>query len=128
MRNQMRQRNLQAFRVVCETGSITRTAERLGLSQPAVSQIIARFEDAFALRLFVHGMGRRLRPTPSARVLYVDVCRTLDAMAGIEATARLLADGETEEGGPAGAPEGGGLAPVPGRSERRDIAMKEIRT
>lgn len=85
VRQQLRQRNLQAFRIVCETGSVTRAAERLGLSQPAISQLIGRLERAFALQLFIRGLGRRLEPTPQARSLYIEVCRTLDAMADLEA-------------------------------------------
>ncbi|BBK31073.1 regulatory helix-turn-helix LysR family protein [Stella humosa] len=91
IRQQLRQRNLEAFRIVCETGSVTRAAERLKLSQPAVSQLIARIERSFGLRLFDRGLGRRLEATPAARALYLDVCRTLDAMARLEAAAVSLA-------------------------------------
>ncbi len=102
IRQQLRQRNLEAFRIVCETGSVTRAAERLNLSQPAVSQLIARIERSFDLKLFDRGLGRRLEPTAAARALYVDVCRTLDAMADIEATAIALgrnrAGGEPPDG------------------------------
>lgn len=90
IRQQLRQRNLEAFRIVCETGSVTRAAEQLQLSQPAVSQLIARIERSFGLKLFDRGLGRRLEPTPSARALYIDVRRTLDAMAELEATAVAL--------------------------------------
>jgi DNA-binding transcriptional LysR family regulator len=91
VRQQLRQRNLEAFRIVCETGSVTRAAERLNLSQPAVSQLIARIERAFELTLFERGLGKRLKPTASARALYHAVCKTLDAMSDIEATARAIA-------------------------------------
>lgn len=87
VRQQLRQRNLEAFRIVCETGSVTRAAERLQLSQPAISQLIGRLERAFGFRLFERGTGRRLQPTAQARAIYLDVCATLEAMARLEATA-----------------------------------------
>lgn len=90
IRQQLRQRNLEAFRIVCETGSVTRAAERLNLSQPAVSQLIGRLERSFGLRLFDRGLGRRLEPTAQARAIYLDVCRTLEAMARLEETASAL--------------------------------------
>ncbi len=95
IRQQLRQRNLEAFRIVCETGSVTRAAERLHLSQPAVSQLIGRLERSFGLRLFDRGLGRRLEPTAQARALYLDVCRALEAMARLEATASVLGTGRT---------------------------------
>ncbi|MGE0717356.1 MAG: LysR family transcriptional regulator [Alphaproteobacteria bacterium] len=95
IRGQLRQRNLDAFRIVFETCSITRAAERLDLSQPAVSQLIGRIEQAFGFVLFVRGMGRRLQPTKAATAIYPDVCRALDAMTGIEEAASRLADGGT---------------------------------
>lgn len=102
VRQQFRQRNFEAFRIVCETGSVTRAAERLALSQPAVSQLIGRLERAFGFRLFERGVGRRLRPTPQARAIYLDVCGTLDAMARLEATAAALVEPRpAADGGPA---------------------------
>ncbi|BBK41404.1 hypothetical protein STVA_14240 [Allostella vacuolata] len=91
IRQQLRYRSLEAFRIVYETGSVTRAAERLDLSQPAVSQLIARIERSFGFSLFDRGLGRRLEPTAAARALHADVCRTLEAMARMEATVMTLA-------------------------------------
>ena len=90
IRQQLRYRNLEAFRIVYETGSVTRAAERLNLSQPAVSQLIARIERSFGFALFDRGLGRRLEATAAARALHADVCRTLEAMARLEAIAMTL--------------------------------------
>ena len=43
---------LRVFLAVAETGSFTRAAEMLGISQPAVSQNIAELENNIGARLF----------------------------------------------------------------------------
>ena len=43
---------LQAFRACAATGSVTRAAQALGLTQSAVSRQIKTLEDALGLRLF----------------------------------------------------------------------------
>lgn len=45
-------KQFRAFVTVAETGQITRAAERLGLSQSAVSTLIAQLEQNLGLRLF----------------------------------------------------------------------------
>ncbi|MGE0717353.1 MAG: LysR family transcriptional regulator [Alphaproteobacteria bacterium] len=77
---QLRYRALSAFRVVYETCSVTRAAEHLDVTQPAISQILAAFEAALGFRLFARGPGRRLVPTGEARALYGEVCRAVDAL------------------------------------------------
>ncbi len=42
---------------IAETGSFTRAAQLLGLSQPAVSQHVRALEEEFSVRLFDHGRG-----------------------------------------------------------------------
>ncbi|MBP76259.1 MAG: LysR family transcriptional regulator, partial [Pseudomonadales bacterium] len=44
--------NLQAFLAVAETGSFSRAAEQLHLTQPAVSKRIAMLEQQLDARLF----------------------------------------------------------------------------
>lgn len=85
IRHQMRHRTLDAFRIVYETGSATRAAERLSLTQPAISQAIAALERAVGRALFNRGAGRPLAPTRDADVIYPVVCRALAAMAEVEA-------------------------------------------
>ena len=73
------------FLTVCRTGSLTRAAEELHVTQPAVSQHVRQLERHYGCRLFSK-TGRGVEPTAAGRLLY----RTLDAAANDEA--RLLAE------------------------------------
>jgi DNA-binding transcriptional LysR family regulator len=48
----LRFRDLQVFFAVAECGSMAKGAAQLGVTQPAVSEVIAALESAFAVRLF----------------------------------------------------------------------------
>lgn len=60
--------DLTAFAAVAEERSFTRAAVRLGMSQPALSQIIRRLEGKLGLRL-LHRTTRSLAPTEAGRRL-----------------------------------------------------------
>lgn len=94
LRQQLRYRTLAAFRLTVETRSATRAAEVLGITQPAVSQLLAGLERAVGFQLFSRGAGRRLEPTGEARLLLEHVSRVLDAMGGLERLAKSLAGAE----------------------------------
>ncbi|WP_456876474.1 LysR family transcriptional regulator [Ewingella americana] len=57
-------REIEIFRSVMLTGSTSRAAEKLNISQPAVSQAIRKLEEGACLKLFARVRGRLL---PSAR-------------------------------------------------------------
>ncbi len=59
---------LQAFLAVAETGSFSRAAERVYLTQPAISKRIAALEHNLGARLFDR-IGRRVQLTESGRAL-----------------------------------------------------------
>lgn len=59
---------LHVFLAVAETGSFTRAAERVFLSQPAVSKRIAALEAQFGTRLFDR-IGRRIHLTSAGQAL-----------------------------------------------------------
>jgi DNA-binding transcriptional LysR family regulator len=59
---------LRAFVAVVETGSVTRAAHLLNLTQAAVSQQLKRLEDLFGVELFDR-TNRSLRTTPAAERL-----------------------------------------------------------
>lgn len=65
-------RQLRAFRSVMETGSISRAAQALLLSQPAVTKIIQGMEMDVGLCLFVRER-QRLTPTAEAKILMNEV-------------------------------------------------------
>lgn len=78
-------RQLEILCAVIETGSITRASQRLNLSQPAVSKLIAALEAQTQLLLF-RREHRRLVVTPEAHRLYAEAQRLLT---GITDIARL---------------------------------------
>jgi len=59
---------LQTFVVLAETESVREAAERLVVSQPAVSSVVARLQEELGVRL-VERDGRGMRLTPAGRVL-----------------------------------------------------------
>ena len=66
------QRQLEAFRAVMLTGSMTAGASHLRVTQPAVTRLVRDLERKLGFRLFerLHG---RLTPTPHAVELYPEV-------------------------------------------------------
>ncbi len=70
----MNPRQIDAFRAVMDTGSVSRAAERLFISQPAVSKLIQNLEQSVGLVLFDRTRGR-MSPTPEARMLLEEIER-----------------------------------------------------
>lgn len=62
--------SLHAFRVAVEVGTFRGAAERLAVSQPAISNHIRRLEEELGVQLFQRPYGRTLRPTEAGRLLY----------------------------------------------------------
>jgi DNA-binding transcriptional LysR family regulator len=77
-------RALEAFVTVCEAGSMALAAQRLGLSQSAVSQAVKGLEQGCGLSLFDRDV-RPARPTRAGRVL-------LEQARDLLAHARAVAD------------------------------------
>lgn len=85
----MNLRQLDAFRAVMITASVTNAAEFLNVSQPAVSRLIADLERAIGFSLFVREKGSALAPTPEAESFYQEVDRNF---AGLDALKRAADD------------------------------------
>lgn len=83
-------RQLEAFHAFMETGTVTATADRLRISQPATSKILAGLEYDLKLKLF-RRVRKRLVPTNEAHMLYMEVHRLITSMGDIEEFARDLA-------------------------------------
>ena len=77
-------RHLRAFAAAVEHGGATRAAERIHLSQPAVTQALAKLEARLGAKLFVVGADG-MRPTEIGRLFHDRVAR---ALALIETGAR----------------------------------------
>ncbi len=90
----MKYRQLQAFRAVIITGTVTQAAESLGISQPAISNLIVTLEHQLGFSLFERRKGR-LYPTPDAKYLYEDVERALSGFDKVTQTAKDIRELKT---------------------------------
>lgn len=85
-------REIEVFRAVMAAGSTSKAAALLGVSQPAVSQLIRKLEAHAALQLFDRVRGR-LVPTREAIALLDEVDRCFVGMELIEHRIRTLRSG-----------------------------------
>lgn len=79
-------RQLEIFAAISQEGTITRAAERIGLSQAATSQALAELENQLQRRLFDR-KGRRLKGNTAGRELLPATIQVLDLVRDIEAGA-----------------------------------------
>lgn len=86
---QLNPRQLEAFRTVMVTGSMTLAAEMLKVSQPAVSRLIKDLEQTLEMRLF-RREGNRLIPGAEAQRLFSEVDRFYKGIERIEQVAEDL--------------------------------------
>ena len=82
---------LRAFARIVETGSVTRAARSLNISQSAVSHHLKAVEAQASAPLFIRS-GQRLIPTETGRLFYIDVREALRILT--EAETRLHPGGE----------------------------------
>ncbi len=73
-------------------GTMTRAAEILRISQPAVSNTIATLEHRLGFKLFLRKSGR-LQPTPEALIFYDEAQRVLEAVGRASDAAQRLRRG-----------------------------------
>ena len=77
--------NLRALRVfvgVMEDGTLTRTSQRMNLSQSAASRLLSLLEEELGAPLFARER-RRLLPTPQAEALHLEAQRILAQVAAL---------------------------------------------
>lgn len=89
-------RQLEAFHNTIETGSVTHAAERMRISQPAVSKLLRSFSDACGFQLFVRTNGR-LTPTLEARMLATEVAKMFSGTARVARLADAVRNQEWGE-------------------------------
>jgi DNA-binding transcriptional LysR family regulator len=82
-------RQLEAFRAVMVGKTITRAAELLFVSQPAVTRLINDLESGIGFALFER-RKKRLYPTPEAQTLFREVERTFTGLDKINNAAREI--------------------------------------
>lgn len=85
----MKLRNLEAFRAVMQSRSITQAAEAMHLSQPAVSKLIVELEQSIGFELFTRKRGSALIITPEAELFFHEVERSF---IGIDALKRAASE------------------------------------
>ncbi|MBE0452543.1 MAG: LysR family transcriptional regulator [Roseovarius sp.] len=91
MSSRLRLRQLEALDRVAATGSMTRAAEELGISQPAVSRLLSDLSGQVGFALLDRRDGR-LVPTQEARFLLPDIHRVLETLDRIGEASRHLND------------------------------------
>jgi DNA-binding transcriptional LysR family regulator len=84
-------RKFEVFKEVMDTGTVTAAAKRLHVSQPAISKMIADFEDDVGYELFTRVKGR-LVPTTEAHLLLEEVNRSFKGINYLVEYARELKD------------------------------------
>jgi DNA-binding transcriptional LysR family regulator len=85
-------RQMEAFRAVMVTGSVTKAGEMMHISQPAVSQLLQQFESACGFDLFYRRAGG-LVPSKEAALLLEEVERMFAASARVTRVATSLGKG-----------------------------------
>lgn len=83
MTRQINLRQVEAFKAVIENGTVSRAAELLHISQPAMSKLIAHLEFDTGLKLFDRVKGR-LAPTEHGMRLYAEIERIFAGVRQVE--------------------------------------------
>ncbi len=87
--NRMSLRQIEAFRAVMLSGSMTEAAQRMHTSQPQISRLIAQLEAVSQFALFDRS-GSRLTPTMDGMRLFQEVEKTFIGLSGLEAAAASI--------------------------------------
>lgn len=85
-------RHLSVFHAVMEEGSISKAAERMGLTQPAVSTSLANLEEMLGYPLFTRSKGH-LAPKPEAEQLHADAELALLSFERFTSRAQRIGEG-----------------------------------
>ncbi|MBY4675575.1 LysR family transcriptional regulator [Marinobacterium arenosum] len=87
----MNLRQMEAFRAVMMTGSVSQASQQLFKSQPAVSMLIKELEADVGFQLFER-RKRRLYPTPEASYLYKEVEQIFNRIHDVSETVKDIAN------------------------------------
>ena len=84
------QKQLEIFRAVMQTGSVSAAGRRMNLSQPSVSRILGDLERQFGVPLFQR-QSKGVRPTPEAEAFLEEVERNYLVLTNLEEAAAQIA-------------------------------------
>ena len=76
-------RHLRVFVAVCQARNVTRAAEALHMTQPAVTRAVQELERYYGVRLFER-INRRLSPTACGERFYAQALHIVDSFDGME--------------------------------------------
>ncbi|MEH6530928.1 MAG: LysR family transcriptional regulator [Photobacterium frigidiphilum] len=82
----MKLTQLNAFKAVIECQTVTAAAERLNLSQPAVSRLLSGLEQRLGFNLFIR-KGNRLVLSDEGEAFYLEVAKVFEAVSGLDSAA-----------------------------------------
>jgi DNA-binding transcriptional LysR family regulator len=85
----MNVRQLEAFKSIMELGSFTRAAEKLNLTQPAVSKLIVLLERQCGFKLFIRQQNGVV-PTAEGEMLYAEVELVFLGLESVSARAQAI--------------------------------------
>ena len=84
-------KQLNAFREVMLTGSVSKAAQNLGRTQPSISSLISGLEANIGLALFERRRGR-LHPVPEAHFLFEEASAIIERLGRTEQTMKRIRD------------------------------------
>lgn len=90
----MKIRHLRIFKMVCEEESITKAAEKLYITQPAVSNAISELESHLGVYLFDR-ISRKIYLNETGRLFLIKVIKLLDLYDNLEQNVKELEDNAT---------------------------------
>ncbi|SAL00738.1 LysR substrate-binding domain-containing protein [Caballeronia ptereochthonis] len=87
-------RQIEVFRAIMMTGSISEAARSLYVAQPSVSRVLQVTESRLGFLLFERMRGR-LYPTPEAKRIFEEVMRAYEGIERVDNLVRSLSDGSS---------------------------------
>jgi len=91
MKNEINVKALRGFHAIVETGSVTLAASILGMTQPALSRLLAQLEASIGFELFFRDHGR-LVPTQDGMLMFDEVDRSLNTLERVNSVVRDICE------------------------------------
>ena len=91
MKNELSLKALRGFHAIVETGSVTSAASILGMTQPALSRLLAQLEAGIGFGLFYRDHGR-LVPTQDGLLMFEEVNRSLNTLERVNSVVRDICE------------------------------------